>query len=207
MKQAILFTAFIAVFHAGHACAYPATHKRFPKGIYNDTTSAGMAATTQILSAIINVVGLQPNFELKQAKVLNIEASVSHRKRYILYNPDFITRINNVTKDKWAAIALVAHEVGHHLNGHTIRKGGSTPQLELEADEFAGFVLRKLGASLKQAQEVMKYIAGTQTSKTHPGRSSRMLAIQQGWDKAADIRGTDAVAKNIPSAVTDNADN
>ena len=133
----------------------------------------------------MNVMGLEPNFELKEAKVDIIEASISHRKRYILYNPAFFSWISNATKDKWAGFTLLAHEVGHHLNGHTIRKSGSTPTLELEADEFAGFVLHKLGASLGQAQEVMKYIAETEASKTHPGRGSRMLAIESGWSKAA----------------------
>jgi hypothetical protein len=135
---------------------------------------------------------------LKQAKVLNIEASISHRKRYILYNPAYISWINTVTKNKWAAMALLAHEVGHHLNGHTIRRGGSTPELELEADEFAGFVLRKSGASLDEAREVMKYIARTETSKTHPGRASRMTAIENGWSKAGVTEGIAAAAKNTP---------
>ena len=82
-------------------------------------------------------------------------------------------------------MALIAHEVGHHLNGHTIQKGGSSPALELEADEFAGFVLYKLGATLDEAQEVMKYIAANEASSTHPARGDRMLAVKKGWDKAA----------------------
>jgi len=183
MKQAIFFTVFIAVFHTGSLYAAPG--KDQPGTTYTDTSSAGIQATTQLLAQIMSVVGLQPNFELKQAKVLNIEASISHRKRYILYNPAYITWINTVTKNKWAAMVLLAHEVGHHLNGHTIRRGGSSPALELEADEFAGFVLRKSGASLEEAQEVMKYIAKTETSKTHPGRSLRMTAIENGWNRAA----------------------
>ena len=81
-------------------------------------------------------------------------------------------------------MALLAHEVGHHVNGHTILKTGSTPELELEADQYSGFVMHKLGASLQQAQEVMKYIAKTETSKTHPGRGLRMDAIQTGWNRA-----------------------
>ena len=80
---------------------------------------------------------------------------------------------------------MLAHEVGHHLNGHTIRRSGSKPRLELEADEFAGFVLYKLGATLEQSQEVMKYIAGAKPSKTHPARDARMIAIYKGWSKAA----------------------
>ncbi len=140
----------------------------------------------KMLSEVMSVTGLQANIELKEADVLNIEASLSHRKRYILYNAGFIDRINELTKDKWAVLTLLAHEIGHHLNGHTIRKTGSTPQLELEADQFAGFVLYKLGASLEQAQEVMRYIAKTEASKTHPARSSRLQAIATGWNKAGD---------------------
>lgn len=139
----------------------------------------------EMLQQIIEVTGLRPNFELKKGKVKNIEASISRRKRYILYNPDFINQINNLTHDKWATMALLAHEVGHHLNGHTIRNTGSTPELELEADEFAGFVLFKLGAPLDKAQEVMKYISKTEASSTHPGRAARMQAIETGWNRAA----------------------
>lgn len=163
---------------------------------YNDSLLAQMHNARELLSEIMQVVGLQANFELKEAKVNNVEASVSHRKRYILYNPAFINWISNVTNNKWAAATLLAHEVGHHLNGHTIRRSGSKPKLELEADEFAGFILYRLGASLEEAQEVMKYIAGEKASKTHPARNSRLLAIQKGWSKAANAKESVA-AKNL----------
>src|SRR6188474_2160978 len=123
MKQATLLTVFITVVHLSFArpkidCATQ---------IHKDSTSLKVTSNIhEMLLEIINVTGLQANFELKQADVLNIEASISHRKRYILYNPAFITSITNLTKDKWAAMALLAHEVGHHLNGHTIGKTGST---------------------------------------------------------------------------------
>ena len=180
MKQAILFAVFIAASHLSFA------NNNSPKKIYTDTTSQVIPEAKNMLSEIMSVTGLQSNFELKEADVLNIEASISHRKRYIFYNPAFISQINNVTKSKWASMFLLAHEVGHHLNGHTIRKSGSRPALELEADEFAGFVLYKLGASLEQSQEVMNFIAKTTASKTHPARASRMHAIQNGWNKAAE---------------------
>ena len=147
-------------------------------------------AAEELLKQIIDVTGLRQNFELKQAKVKNIEPSISHRKRFILYNPDFINQINRLTRDKWATLALLAHEVGHHLNGHTIRNTGSRPDLELEADEFAGFVLYKLGAPLEKAQEVMKYIAKKETSSSHPGRQRRMLAIETGWNRASGLEQT-----------------
>ena len=68
----------------------------------------------EMLSEIMSVVGLQCNIELKEADVMNIEANISHHKRYILYNPKYLNWIANITRDKWAVLALIAHEVGHH---------------------------------------------------------------------------------------------
>jgi len=196
MKPTYLIAVFITAAHLSFARTAPAnTITNFSGLAFSDTFSIQIPDTRVMLSEIMNVLGLQPKFELKEAKVDNIEASISHRKRYILYNPAFISWINNATKDKWATITLLAHEVGHHLNGHTIRKGGSTPILELEADEFAGFVLHKLGASLEQAQAVMTYIAEIKASRTHPGRGSRMAAIENGWNKAASSEDIAVTAK------------
>jgi len=190
MKRATLLAILICVVHLSDARTAPAIQRNdIPKMYYGEINSATIPNTREMLSEIMNVLGLTANFELREAKVKNIEASISHKKRYILYNPEYISWINNATNDKWAAITLLAHEVGHHLNGHTIRKSGSKPVLELEADEFAGFVLHKLGASLEQAQEVMKYIARIEASKTHPSRTSRIVAIQNGWNKSANSEG------------------
>jgi hypothetical protein len=154
------------------------------KNVNGDSILRSIPQPKDILEEIVSVMGLQTNFELKEADVLNIQASISHRKRMILYNPAYIKWINTLTKDRWCVTALIAHEVGHHLNGHTIRKGGSSPDVELEADEFAGFVLFRLGATLEDAQKVMNYIAGMDASETHPGRMDRKHAIQTGWVKA-----------------------
>jgi len=202
MKRAILLAVLFTAFHTSHAQPVNRELENDAPKIDNDTISVQSLMTPRMLAEIMNVVGLQQTFELKEGKVMNIEATVSHGKRYIYYNPSFMSWITQVTRSKWAAIALLAHEVGHHLNGHTLKKGGSKPELELEADEFAGFVLRKMGASLEQAQEVMKYIARPETSSTHPGRASRMLAIQNGWDRA-ESSGNIAVSKTEnPHGVT-----
>jgi beta-xylosidase len=148
-----------------------------------------------MLQDIIDVTGLQTDIKLKEAHVLNIQASISHRKRYISYNPTYIASLNKLTRNKWAVMTLLAHEVGHHLNGHTIRKGGSTPELELEADEFAGFILQKLGATLQESQNVMHYISIAKESRTHPGKNARLKAIEKGWNKAAASEHINATAR------------
>ena len=184
MKQATLLAVFIAI--ASFSFADPISNNNGHEiKIPIDTSMMKIPDVREMLQEIIDVTGLQTDFELEEANVLNIEASVSHRKRYILYNPTYITTLNKLTKNKWAVMTLLAHEVGHHLNGHTIRKGGSTPELELEADEFAGFILHKLGATLEQSQSVMNYIATDKESHSHPARNSRLSAIEKGWNKAS----------------------
>ena len=184
MKQVTLLAVFIAVVSISFADPVR-NNKEFEIGNPVDTSMMKISDVREMLQEIIDITGLQTDFELKEADVLNIEASVSHRKRYIFYNPTYITTLNNLTKNKWAVMTLLAHEVGHHLNGHTIHRGGSTPVLELEADEFAGFILYKLGATLKQSQNVIYYIATEKASRTHPSKNSRLSAIEKGWNKAS----------------------
>ena len=152
-----------------------------------------------IIQQIMDVVGLEPTFEIKAANIPNAAAVISSGKRFILYNPSFINSISQASGDKWASIAILAHEIGHHLNGHTLLGSGSTPALELEADQFSGFALRKMGASLSQAQSAMKIIASERASKTHPARTDRLLSIENGWNKAeSQLTGKDYIAKDIP---------
>jgi hypothetical protein len=177
MKQAILVSAILLI------ASTTTLHAADP----GDSTLKAIPDTKQLFQEILDVTGLKPRFKLKEADVLNIEATISKKERLILYNPTFINWINNSTRSKWATLALLAHEMGHHLNGHTMQKGGSAPHLELEADEFAGFVLYKLGATLEQAQLVMYYIAKKNVSSpTHPSREDRMEAISRGWHREAD---------------------
>jgi hypothetical protein len=191
MKQAILVSLLITSNLFAFSRIVPVKNNN-SKTVYTDTSLSRILSLSHIISMeemvsdIMSTTGLQADFEVKKAKkVLNIEASISHRKRYILYNPEFIAWINRSTHDNWGTVALLAHEIAHHLNGHTLGKSGSRPEIELEADEFAGFVLYKLGATLEQSQKVMYYIATTTASDTHPDRPSRMEAIRKGWDKAA----------------------
>lgn len=135
---------------------------------------------------IIDVVGLKPNFEVMAAQVDNAAAVVYGGKRYVLYNPTFINNLVQRTGNKWAAVSVLAHEIGHHLNGHTVTSGGSQPAIELEADEFSGFVLRKMGASLADAQAAMRVLAAQTASRTHPAQHDRLAYIARGWQTADD---------------------
>ena len=155
--------------------------------------------TRQVIDEIIRVIGLKANFEVKAAEIPNAAAVTYEGKRYILYNPQFIMSLNKAAGNNWASISVLAHEIGHHLNGHTLEKIGSQPDKELEADEFSGFVLRRMGASLEQAQSAMRIAANYKPSVTHPGKEDRMIAIADGWNSADNqIAGRPDVAKVRP---------
>ncbi|HYF69202.1 MAG TPA: membrane-binding protein [Ohtaekwangia sp.] len=137
-----------------------------------------------MVNLIVDVVGLKPNFTIKAGDVNNAAAVISNGKRYILYNPIFIKHIKNAVKTDWGGMSILAHEIGHHLNGHTLLGSGSIPSIELEADEFAGFVLRRLGATLAESQAAIRLISDERESRTHPGRKKRLASIQTGWNRA-----------------------
>ncbi|WP_266204759.1 M48 family metalloprotease [Pontibacter kalidii] len=148
------------------------------------TTVATSADTRDIVQEIINVVGLKARFELQAADIDNAAAVVYNGKRYILYNERFLDAINNAVHTDWAGVSILAHEIGHHLNGHTLSRSGSNPADELEADEFSGFVLRKMGASMAEAQAAINLLSEEENSRSHPGRSYRLAAISKGWRSA-----------------------
>ena len=161
---------------------------------------ASVAEGQQIIQQILNAVGRTANFEIRQANIQNAAAVTYGGKRYVLYNPNFINALDRRTGTEWASISVLAHEIGHHLEGHTTSGQGSHPEIELEADEFSGYALRKMGASLAEAQATMKLIANEVGSATHPGRSSRLSAIEEGWENADEqMGGSDVATRRQPT--------
>lgn len=143
----------------------------------------------EVITKILEKVGLEKNFEIRSANVPNAAAVINGSTRYILYSENFIESINSETGSKWAAISILAHEIGHHLNGHTLDNLGSRPPIELEADKFSGFVLALMGASLNQAQLAMANLASSSGSVTHPPKSARLEAIAVGYKNAIERMG------------------
>lgn len=136
-----------------------------------------------IIHNMVEKIGLKPNFKIAAANVPNAVATTAGTHRVIYYNEVWIQKLKNDSKSDWSATFVLAHELAHHLNGHTLDKLGSRPPIELEADEFAGFILYKLGANLTETLAGIQLlpVAG---STTHPPRSAREQAAIVGWNKA-----------------------
>jgi formylglycine-generating enzyme required for sulfatase activity len=99
------------------------------------------------------------------------------------------TQSDMPTANEWNVLHVLAHEVAHHLRNHLINPHPDKSQrdLELEADETAGYLLYLLGApNLTIAQRALEGSDVPETgSYTHPPRSQRLNAFRTGWNKAS----------------------
>ena len=161
---------------------------------------------------IVRYTGLTPNFQIiEDPNIKNANAYSKRRKRYIAYNPIFMLRVKDRTKSDWGAISVLAHEIGHHLSGHTLIKRRRDPQEELDADRFSGFILYKMGASLEEAKSVIQIMELKSNPETHPDKEIRLLAIAQGWLNANKLEErfsfADTTAKALPPPIVSNSEN
>lgn len=148
------------------------------------------------------------------ADVANCQATMFEGKPYILYNPSYLGRVKKLnfssatlpdaTEKDWETLTLLAHELGHHLNGHLTNPKPDATQWsqELEADETAGFIIHLMGGTLAQAQLAFRNVP-EQGSYTHPGRQKRLDAVAKGWNDAGPVTPVNPVPKNEVNTVTD----
>ena len=154
------------------------------------------------LDKILNAIGASKRFVLQPCSNINNAVATSYKGiRYILYDRDFMNSVNN--GNNWGNLFVLAHEVGHHINGHSLdlvlyaadavgqQTLAQSRQDELEADEFAGFILAKLGGPLSAANQLISKIStnSDDTYSTHPSRSKRLAAVKKGYDKASSSAG------------------
>lgn len=210
--KGFFFSLFTALFASVAAIAQPSieasdiTMQRVPfacnffgsTASYNPPAAAGVTDDNAetwmrgMINRITSVAGVHNRFFLRALKDYDNCSAVCFgnnigQDRYIEFDRAFLEKYQLQTGSKWFVIGVVAHEIGHHLNGHSLDGIGSRPQKELEADEFAGFVMQKLGAPLTDAQSIFSFMNNTEGPPTHPIKQKRYNAIEKGWDKAAGL--------------------
>ena len=192
-------------------CAYEGSQQITPGALRLFSSDS---EAQQVANRILRLQGMSldnANFVLKAAignRIRNAAAVVQNQKRYLLYKQSFIQDANRRAGTGWAGISIMAHEIAHHMHGHTLILGGSRPEDELYADRWSGFVLYKLGASRDEATAAVKTIAPERETPTHPGRAERIDAIIHGWTTARELErggrssGTPAPRPFVREAVT-----
>lgn len=148
-----------------------------------------------LMTRILETLGMKRNPYSMQPchSRANCSATVKNGVEYILYNPDYLGKIKKLNfssaempEDEldWAVVGVLAHEVGHHFNGHLKNPSLSDHLKELEADYQAGYILYLLGATdFLQASACLRNVP-EESSITHPGRRDRILEFSKGWEEA-----------------------
>ncbi len=150
----------------------------------------------EAVAKIVKYTGLTANFVVVADQNIGTAiAYLKNNKRYIAYNPKFIEKLDNKTSTDWAAVSVLAHEIGHHLSGHTLPKNSSTGN-ELIADKFSGFILFQMGANLNEAKAAFGAIGHEIDTTKHPPQKARLAVIEDGWNEAKYLRNTNAYNSN-----------
>jgi len=167
------------------------------------------------LNKIINVLGISQRFAIYQCNGIdNCQAVTIRGIRYIFYDSYFMKDISNNANSSWTNLSILAHEIGHHLNGHTVDilavltgeikslSLSEKRQQELEADELSGYVMAKLGSTLYQAQQAINLSSfdGDDSYSTHPSKTKRLAAIEKGFNKAKNASTISLSSNNTSTA-------
>ncbi|MFD2571615.1 M48 family metalloprotease [Spirosoma soli] len=164
-------------------CSYTG-HTAGPEVVCSPTAASNGHAE-KVVDRILKPIGLMRNFKVIEcSNTDNCFATVLKGQRFIVYDAAFMQTIEEETETDWSAISIMAHEIGHHLQGHTIDGRGGQPQKEIEADKFSGFVLHQLGASLEESLVAVKALGDERATPTHPAKPARIDAIRKGWLEA-----------------------
>jgi tetratricopeptide (TPR) repeat protein len=196
MKKLLLLLLFIPLVSFGQDYGNDSDALKLCTAIQTNSFISDSKADNA-LDRILSVIGASKRFVLQPCDNINNAVATSYKGiRYILYDKDFMDSLDS--GDNWSNLFILAHEVGHHINGHSLdillyaaeavepETLANQRQQELEADEFAGFILGKLGATLEQTSSSINLISSEKddTYDTHPSKSKRLASIETGFNKA-----------------------
>lgn len=147
----------------------------------------------RLLDTISKATGLDKGAVILKGADVDIALAVlDGKKRYILINELAIIDSESDIDNRYQLYFLIAHELAHHALGHTLDEEGSRHEYELKADEFAGFAMAKLGATLEQTLSITEDFDEEETD-THPPKSIRKQQITIGWKN-----GKEGIKPNRP---------
>jgi predicted metalloprotease len=101
-----------------------------------------------------------------------------------------------------ARYMVLAHEIGHHVCGHTIGMMQDDPWgKELEADRYAGSAIKRAESlSFDQVVEAARETLPVAGSATHPPLELRVAAMRDGYASGSRCRALGIVKPRVISA-------
>jgi len=111
----------------------------------------------------------------------NASARVANGRKVLTVDVGFLQKLNAMVGTEWAAIQVIAHEVGHHIAGF----GPTSHRSELNADYWSGQALQRLGSAREPATRTILRVGTERDTMSHPNKYARAMTIERGWDDAS----------------------
>lgn len=211
MKQSLFFFGFIFLLGTK---LYSQESLKNVKGcaFYNDVEHSSIIVTKctnkeilNIITQILTACSIKSNFEIFEANIQNAIATKYLGRNLIIIDPEFFNQLKQKFGNNETLYFIIAHEIGHHLKSHLIQPSKIHPMWdEIEADNFAGYTMRKLQLDPSTFFDIIDLIAPTfpPLESTHPSWQARMKASINGYMNSFFIDTRKGI--NIPKAVSVN---
>lgn len=135
----------------------------------------------EVVDRIGGALRIAPEFDIYiAADEDNAFATVANGRKILVIDVGFLEKLNRVAGTEWAAISVIAHEIGHHVDGFS---GG--PEGELRADYWSGQSLQRLGAARDASTRAILTFGTDFDTSSHPSKHRRAAIIVRGWEDAA----------------------
>ena len=188
----ILLLLFPVFANSQNLCSYDKEGKAFNKyDAINDVTNTEDGIRS-IVNLITEKIGVFPNFVLQRVvEEENCFAWIEPKYglRIISYDREFLVAQSKLSETNyWAIVFILSHEIGHHINGHTIGNFGleESRNNELQADQFAGFIFKKLNGKKEDLIKILDLpiFESNSENSTHPGAEERLTSALKGYNNA-----------------------
>jgi hypothetical protein len=153
-----------------------------------------------LVKDILALAEAKANFELLASNVDVAASGFKGQERILLYDQYSFSSAESKSR-KWINLAILAHQIGHHVNSHILSSEASTRrEMELEADRFSAYILYKMGATVEEAAEALRSHKFFESSKLYPTLSSRIDAVIDVWNSAKALSDNygPSVAAEVP---------
>ena len=129
-----------------------------------------------VIDRIVEAMELKDRYSAMESDLV-AWAAYNPRSKSVIYNPTTMSKLKSI--NNWAEVGLVGHELGHGVLGHG---PGYISENEIEADEWSGRVMGRLGATLDEARSMVLGLAIQFMNEPGlPPINDRLAAIEKGW--------------------------
>ena len=107
-------------------------------------------------------------------------------KKAIMWDSAFMREMDDRAGTSWASVAILGHEIAHHINSDTVQttmSGRKSREQELYADRWAGYTLAQLEVEEEDAVAVFGHLGPG--GDTHPPSTERVEWASEGWSEGA----------------------